>query len=381
MIYFDNAATTFPKPMSVKSAVDKALLHYGANPGRSGHDLAAKTAEQVYNVRVKAAQFFGAQNEEQVVFTQNCTYALNTVIKGLLHQGDHVITSDMEHNSVMRPLYSLRSKGITYSCAQTFYDDEQTVHAFRCLIQDNTRAIIVMHGSNVFGIKLPIEKLSKLAKEFGLFFVVDAAQTAGTEPIHITDMGIDFLCTAGHKGLYGPTGTGLMITPCGKYLSPLVEGGTGSASKDLEQPKFMPDCFESGTINSMGVIGLGAGLDFIKKRGIEKIARYETTVARCLYDHICQEDGVLLYTPAPEYGKNLPVVSFNIEGLTSEETTAHLNKAGFALRGGLHCAPTAHKKFQTQEIGTARVSVGAFNTVEQANKLAYTICKIAHSVK
>lgn len=381
MIYFDNAATTFPKPMSVKSAVDKALLHYGANPGRSGHDLAAKTAEKVYDVRVKAAQFFGAQNEEQVVFTQNCTYALNTVIKGLLHQGDHVITSDMEHNSVMRPLHSLRSKGITYSCAQTSYDDEQTVSAFRSLIQVNTRAIIVMHGSNVFGMKLPIEKLAKLAKEFGLFFVVDAAQTAGTEPIHITDMGIDFLCTAGHKGLYGPTGTGLMITSCGDCLSPLVEGGTGSASKDLEQPKFMPDCFESGTINTMGVIGLGAGLDFIKKRGIEKIARYEITVARCLYDHIYHEDGVLLYTPAPEQGKNLPVVSFNIEGLTSEETTARLNQAGFALRGGLHCAPTAHKKFHTQDIGTARVSVGAFNTVEQANKLAYTICKIAHSVK
>lgn len=381
MIYFDNAATTFPKPLSVKNAVDTAFLYYGANPGRSGHDLAAQTGKKVYEVRVKVAEFFGAQNEEQVVFTQNCTYALNTVIKGLLRPGDHVITSDMEHNSVMRPLYSLQSKGISYSCAVTSYDDEKTVHAFRCLIRENTRAIIVMHGSNVFGIKLPIEKLAKLARQYGLYFIVDAAQTAGTEPIDVTNIGIDFLCTAGHKGLYGPTGTGLMITSCGKYLSPLVEGGTGSASKELAQPRFMPDCFESGTINTFGIIGLGAGLDFIKQRGMKNIARYESTVARCLYDHICNEKKVVLYTPRPEYGVNLPVLSFNIQGLTSEETTARLNKAGFALRGGLHCAPTAHKRFKTDHIGTARVSVGAFNTVEQAKKLAHSICKIAHSVK
>ena len=382
MMYFDNAATTFPKPLSVKNAVDRAILYYGANPGRSGHDLAAQTGKKVYDVRSKAAEFFGAKNEEQVVFTQNCTYALNTVIKGLVRPGDHVITSDMEHNSVMRPLYALAMKGvITYSCATTSLDEDETVQAFRCLIRDNTRVIIAMHGSNVFGIKLPIEKLANLCKQYGLYFVVDAAQTAGTEPIHVTNMGIDFLCTAGHKGLYGPTGTGLLITPYGKYLTSLVEGGTGSASHEFAQPDFMPDRFESGTLNTVGIIGLGAGLDFIKQRGRENIARYENTVARCLYNHISQEKKVLLYTPPPKYGFNLPVVSFNIEGLTSEETTSYLNKAGFALRGGLHCAPTAHKKFKTDIVGTARISVGAFNTVEQARKLAYAIIKIARSSK
>ncbi|WP_101909595.1 aminotransferase class V-fold PLP-dependent enzyme [Marasmitruncus massiliensis] len=380
MVYFDNAATSFPKPLLVKNAVDSAIVRYGANPGRSGHDLAAETGKKVYDVRVKAAEFFGARNEEQVVFMQNCTYALNTVIKGLLRPGDHVITSDMEHNSVMRPLHTLEARGIiTYSCAVTSYDDEETVDAFRCLIRDNTRVIITTHASNVFGIKLPVQKLALLARQYGLYFVLDAAQTAGTEPIHVTDMGIDFLCTAGHKGLYGPAGTGLLITPYGNCLSPLVEGGTGSLSFDLAQPDFLPDRLESGTLNTVGIIGLGAGLDFVNRCGLANIARCECKVARCVYDNISKEKGVILYTPPPEYGVNLPVVSFNIEGLTSEETTARLNKAGFALRGGLHCAPTVHKKFGTDSIGTARISVGAFNTVEQACDLANAICKIARS--
>ena len=380
MIYFDNAATSFPKPLSVKNAVDAAIVRYGANPGRSGHDLAAETGKKVYEVRMKAAELFGAANEEQVIFTQNCTYALNTVMKGLVRPGDHVITSDMEHNSVMRPLHALESRGIiTYSCAVTSCNDEETVEAFRRLIRDNTRVIVTTHASNVFGIKLPIEKLALLARQYGLYFVVDAAQTAGTEPIHIRNMGIDFLCTAGHKGLYGPAGTGLLITPYGNCLSPLVEGGTGSLSFDMTQPDFMPDRFESGTLNTVGIIGLGAGLDFLKRRGVTTIARHECTVARSVYDRISREKGVILYTPPPEYGVNLPVVSFNVEGLTSEETTARLNKAGFALRGGLHCAPSAHKKFGTDSIGTARISVGAFNTVEQARDLANAICKIAHS--
>ncbi len=382
MIYFDNAATSFPKPLSVKNAVDTAIVRYGANPGRSGHDLAAETGKKVYEVRVKAAEFFGAANEEQVIFTQNCTYALNTVLKGLARPGDHVITSDLEHNSVMRPLHTLETRGIiTYSCAVTSNNDEETVDAFRRLIRDNTRIIVTTHASNVFGIKLPIEKLARLARQYGLYFVLDAAQTAGTEPIDITGMGIDFLCMAGHKGLYGPAGTGLLITPYGSCLTPLVEGGTGSLSFDLTQPDFMPDRFESGTLNTVGIIGLGAGLDFLKRRGTANIARCECMVARCVYDNICKERGVILYTPPPEHGVNLPVVSFNIEGLTSEETTARLNKAGFALRGGLHCAPAVHKKFGTDSIGTARISVGAFNTAEQARDLATAICKIARSSK
>ncbi len=208
---------------------------------------------------------------------------------------------------------------------------------------------------------------------------MDAAQTAGTEPIDISTCGIDFLCTAGHKGLYGPSGTGLLITPQGHRLAPLVEGGTGSVSFEQDQPDFMPDRFESGTLNTMGIIGLGAGIDFIEKQGMERIARHESMVARSIYDELSQTRGVKLYAPAPQYGVNVPVVSFNIEGLPSEETTARLNKMGFALRGGLHCAPCAHKKFGTTESGTVRISVGAFNTPEQGRELVYAVRRIAYA--
>ncbi len=379
MIYFDNAATTFPKPLCVQTAVGTAIRRYGANPGRSGHDLSVETAKQVYNVREKAAGFFGAKDAEQVIFTQNCTYALNTVIKGLLKPGDHVIISDLEHNSVLRPVHSLAAKGvIRYSVANvSLQSAQETVEAFRRLICPDTRAIITTHGSNVFGIKVPVEELAKLARSYGLYLVVDAAQTAGTEPIDIEKMGIDFLCTAGHKGLYGPAGTGLLVMRQGCRLEPLAEGGTGSASSDYRQPDFMPDRLESGTLNTVGIIGLGAGLDFLCARGTEGIAKYEMLVAKYIYEGLSKIPQVILYTAAPEYGKNLPLLSFNIDGKSSEETTALLNEKGFALRGGLHCAPLAHKKFGTIQGGTARISIGAFNTVEQAKELCACVAKLA----
>lgn len=379
MIYFDNAATTFPKPASVKDAVDTALMRYGANPGRSGHDLSAETAKQVFEVRSKAAEFFGAADVEDVVFTQNCTYAVNTVVKGLFKPGDHVIISDLEHNAVLRPIHALTVQGIiTYTVAETFSDDEETVNAFRSCIRPNTRAIIVTHGSNVFGVKLPIARLAQLARQYGLYFAVDAAQTAGIEPIDVKGMQIDFLCTAGHKGLYGPTGTGLLITSCGKRLRPLAEGGTGSVSYDYLQPDFMPDRFEAGTLNTVGILGMGAGIDFIRQSGMERIAGFESGVARCVYEELCGVKGVRLYTPAPQHGKNLPVFSFNIDGLGSEETTAKLNEMGFAVRGGLHCAPLAHKKFGTNHGGTVRLSVGAFNTPDEGRQFAQAVRKIAY---
>lgn len=378
MIYFDNAATTFPKPICVRNAVDTALLCYGANPGRSGHDLSIQTARKVYETREKVAAFFGAQSAEWVVFTQNCTYALGTAIKGLLRAGDHVIISDLEHNSVLRPIHALCLRGvITYTVAETFPDDDATVASFRAAIRPNTRAIVVTHASNVFGTVLPIEKLAALAREYGLYSIVDAAQTAGCEPISLVEMGIDFICTAGHKGLYGPSGTGVLITACGQKLTPLTEGGTGSASMDYEQPDFMPDRLEAGTLNTAGIIGLGAGFDFLSAVGQERLARREYAVACRLYNALSRTKGVTLYAPAPKQGANVPLISFNIEGMTSEETTARLNNKGFALRGGLHCSPLAHKKYGTAALGgTARASVGAFNTTAQADELAQAVRQI-----
>lgn len=380
MIYFDNAATTFPKPMCVKNAVDEALLRYGANPGRSGHDLAAQTSLRIYEVREKAAAFFGAEDVEQVAFTQNCTHALNTVIKGLLRPGDHVVISDLEHNSVLRPVYALSAKGIiTYSIAETFADPLKTELSFCHAIRPNTRAIIATHASNVFGLKLPAKRLGKIARKYGIYYIMDAAQTAGTEHINMKEMQIDFLCTAGHKGLYGPTGTGLLITPYGQKLLPLMEGGTGSVSHEYAQPDFMPDHLESGTLNTMGIIGLGAGIDFVTHCGIDGITQREMQVITVIYDKLRQCKDVILYTKEPALKAQAAVLSFNIKGLNSEETASKLNKLGFAVRGGMQCAPLAHKKFGTMQTGTVRISAGAFNTVEQGRALAEAVKQIANS--
>lgn len=379
MVYFDNAATSYPKPVTVRQAVLVAMQRYGANPGRSGHTMADETAEQIYAVREKAVAMFGAQDVEQVVFTQNCTYALNTVVKGLLHPGDHVIISDLEHNSVLRPIYALSQAGIiTYTVVKTCLSDaERTVETFRLAIRPNTKAIITTHASNAFGCKLPVEKLGALAKQYGLFYIVDAAQTAGIEPIHMQNMQIDFLCMPGHKGLYGPSGTGMLIAKNGAALRPLVEGGTGSVSMDFVQPDFMPDRLESGTLNTLGIIGLGAGMDYVSLCGIEKLAAHEMMVLTYIWDGFSQIEHVRLYTTRPTVHQQVAVLSFNIAGLSPEQTAARLNILGFAVRGGLQCAPLAHRKFGTEETGTVRVSVGAFNSAEDGCLLVGAVRKIA----
>lgn len=367
MIYFDNAATTFPKPMTVKTAVDSALTCYGANPGRSGHDLSLETSKKVFEVREKAAAFFQTKTPENVVFTQNCTYALNTVIKGLLSPGDHVVISDLEHNSVLRPIHTLASRGIiTYSVASVFFEEDRTLHSFANAIRPNTKAVITTGASNVFGVKLPVRQLARLLRQYGVYYIVDAAQTAGMETIDLSTTPIDFLCTAGHKGLYGPPGTGLLITECGQKLRPLAEGGTGSSSADYGQPDFMPDHLEAGTINTAGILGLGAGIDFVNKCNVSEIAKQEMKNIRYIYEELRSMQGVELYTAPPTVESSVAVLSFNLSGLNSEETAARLNDKGFALRGGLHCAPLAHKKFGTIDRGTARLSLGAFNTPDQA---------------
>ncbi|MEG2295842.1 MAG: aminotransferase class V-fold PLP-dependent enzyme, partial [Oscillospiraceae bacterium] len=356
MIYLDNAATSYPKPSTVIKAVSNAMVNFGANPGRSGHTMAAKTAMQIFDTRESIASFFGVENMENVSFTQNCTYAINLCVKGFLKQGDHVIISDLEHNAVLRPIYSLAQKGIiTFDVAKTYQNKEKTVKSFEDLIVKSTRLIICTHGSNVFGIKLPIYEIGGMAKKYGIYFLVDAAQTAGTVDIDIKN-NIDFICMPGHKGLYGPSGTGVLIINCPDKVDSIIEGGTGSVSLQYEQPDFPPDKFESGTINTTGIIGLGAGISFAKKIGCKNIHKKEMMLSRQFYHEVSNNPNVILYT---EYcDQNLPVISFNIKGKTGEQTTAELNARGFALRGGFHCSPLAHKKMQTEESGTARVSFG-----------------------
>lgn len=383
MIYFDNAATTYPKPRGVPRAVYASFRKYGANPGRAGHDLSFSTAEQVYHCRKALAEQFGAPDPECVVFTLNCTYALNMALKGLLRRGDHVISSDLEHNAVMRPLEQLRRDGtITYTRAHvSIGNPAATVASFERAIRPNTRLIVCTHVSNVFGVILPVEQIGALAHRRGLLFVVDCAQSAGVIPIRMDQAHADCLCMPGHKGLYGPMGTGVMLCSAKDPMRTIIEGGTGSLSKNLEQPELLPDRFESGTVNVPGIIGLSAGIGFVRTRGMDAIRRHELAVAGRVYQGLSGIPGVRLYTPAPRDGSLGPVISFNVQGLGSEQTAARLNAAGIAVRAGLHCAPEAHRTFGTLETGTVRVSPGAFNTERDAAVLIKSVFQIAKSRK
>lgn len=367
MIYFDNGATTFPKPESVVNAVNNALRYYGANPGRSGHKMSMKASEIMYECRSNAAKLFNIDSPEKVVFTPNCTVAVNTVIRGLLKEGDHAVISSLEHNAVVRPLEFMKKYGVEYSVADYVpYDDEKTIDNFRNAIRDNTKLVICIHASNVFGVKFPIERISALCRIHGILFCLDAAQTAGVVPISLKDSCIDFLCTSGHKGLYGPMGTGLLIINTDKIPDSLYQGGTGSMSSDKSQPEILPDKFESGTPNLPGIAGLNEGIKFVLRKSTESVEKYEMSLAQLMYDRLERINGVKLYTKRPDSDISVPVISFNIDELDSEETASILNnKYNIAVRAGLHCAPMAHEFFQTDKSGTVRAVVSVFTDKRQ----------------
>ena len=264
MIYLDNSATTYPKPHAVRQKMAEALQKYGANPGRGGFRMSLDTAQAVYDVRRKAAAFFGAEGPECVSFQPSCTQALNIVIHSL-KKGDHVLVTDLEHNAVLRPLHAMEAEGVSHTVVPvTPGDNDATLDAFRKAMRENTRMLIVTHASNVWGIRVPVERLAALAHIYGAEICVDAAQSGGVLPIRCAADGIDYLCCAGHKGLYGPMGTGLLITSRGEQLKSLLQGGTGTRAMDPEQPREMPEYLESGTQNVPGILGLGAGLDFVQ---------------------------------------------------------------------------------------------------------------------
>ena len=373
MVYLDNAATTYPKPPSVISKSSYAMVNYGANPGRAGHRLSMETAEAVFRARQQCAEFFGARTEN-VCFMLNCTSALNTAIKGILTPNSHIITSDLEHNAVLRPLHSVSKRdGIGYSVAKVTDNDEETVHNFKRLIKRSTKAIVCTAASNVTGKILPYKQLAKLCSDHGLCFILDAAQGAGVLPISLSD-GINVICAAGHKGLYGPMGTGLMITDNKFRLQTLVEGGTGSASSDPEQPEFLPDRFESGTINTSGVVALGSGVAFVKEKGAATIYEHEWQLCYHAHTHLRQNKNVILYGDFDR--THAPLFSFNIKGMTSEETAAKLSDSGFYLRGGLHCAYLAHRKLGTLNTGTVRFAPSVFTTKGEVNGFLRAVKRI-----
>ena len=376
MIYFDNGATTYPKPQSVINAVDYAMRSC-ANPGRSGHGLSLRSSEIIYECRKNLAQLFDTDKPENIIFTNNCTTALNTVINGVLRPGDHVIISSLEHNAVLRPVAAL---DVEYSVAEVVEgDDEKTIDNFRDLINAKTKMMICTHASNVFGIRLPIERLGALCRIYGILFCVDAAQTAGVLPVSLKNTDIDYLCAAGHKGLYGPMGTGVMIINSDTIPDCLTRGGTGSFSADVSQPETLPDKFESGTPNVSGIAGLNEGVKFVMGRGAENIESYESSLAQRLYNGLKRNNKVILYTDPPENGKNSPVISFNIEGMDCEEVSDILDRRyDIAVRSGLHCAPLAHKSRGTLESGTVRAVISVFNNRAQIEYFLNSINKIAN---
>lgn len=366
MIYLDNAATTFPKPLSVLRAQSIGMTQYGGNPGRGGHRFSLRAGEQIYHVRKKAAALFKT-TPEQVVFTNNCTTALNMAIKGLLKPESHVVCSCLDHNAVYRPLYRLKEAGlIDFDIAPVFEDDpEKTFRAFVRLVRPNTRMVVCTHASNVSGHILPVEQIGSFCKDNDVVFILDAAQTAGIIPVDFQHIQADAICVPGHKGLYGPTGTGMLLLSVEAPLpQTIIEGGTGSASAQASQPDFLPDRLESGTLNTSGTLALGAGIDFIQKNA-ETILRQEETLCRITEQELSRIPKVSI---CPHGKSRVPIFSFSIAGIHSEEVAAYLNQHGFALRGGLHCAPLAHEHYQTAEQGLVRFSPSCFTTQQECRQ-------------
>ncbi len=381
MIYLDNAATSFPKPVCVLEAMKKAQ-QCGANPGRGGHRLSVRSGHIVFRTRERLAEMFGAE-PDRVIFTKNCTEALNTAIKGSLKSGAHVIISSLEHNSVLRPLVKLEKEGkISFDIAKVnAQDNDETLENFRKLIRPNTALIVCTHVSNVFGTVLPINRIGQLAHENGALFVVDAAQSAGTFDLKLERDNIDILCMPGHKGLFGPMGTGVLIMRKDITLGSLTEGGTGSFSMEKNQPEFLPDSLESGTLNLSGIAGLCAGLGFIEQHGGESaFLLHENYLTDILISDLKSIKKLTVYDNM-HAEERAPVVSFSIAGMHSEAVGDMLDKMNFAVRAGYHCSYLAHSTYQTAESGTVRVSPGFFNNKKDIKNLALCLNKIANDTK
>ncbi len=363
MIYLDNAATTFPKPDSVYSAVTETLREYGGNPGRSGHKLSLAAGRIIEETRLLVAQLFHISKPEQVVFTLNTTDALNLALKGVLSAGDHVITSSMEHNSVSRPLEALKSIGVEYTKVPTSSEKGVRISDVEFAIKENTKLMVFTHISNVTGTENPISEIGGLCRKHGILFLVDAAQSAGIRPIDVQKMNIDLMAFPGHKGLLGPQGTGGLYIREGIEVMPLKQGGTGSHSELLSQPEQLPDRFESGTQNTPGLAGLAAGVKYIIDHDVEFVQEKETRLVNRFINGISELQGITIYGP-PTGPKRSGVVSINFNGMDAVELSFILdNVFDIATRAGLHCSPDAHAMLGTlRSGGTLRFSIGSFNT-------------------
>jgi cysteine desulfurase family protein len=361
-LYLDNAATTYPKPPSVYRAVRHALEEVGATPGRAAHRRAREALGMVAAARVQVARMFAIADGDRVIFTKNATESINVVLKGWLRPLDRVVISGMEHNSVVRPLKRLSSLGIEVENIRCHCGGQIDLADFRKRLDPPPRLVVLVHASNVNGALQPVQEAAKMCSEQGVPLLLDAAQTAGIQPIRATDWGLGMLACSGHKALLGPPGVGILYVRSDLDVLPLMEGGTGSRSEDAVQPEFCPDRYESGTPNLPGIAGLSAGIEFILERGMDSIRVHELELGSMLESELSKMPGVTVVRPEI---RGTGVVSFTLDGLNPADVGALLDE-GFdiAVRTGLHCAPLAHQTLGTSPEGTVRVSPGYATTVE-----------------
>ena len=376
MIYLDNGATTFPKPKVVTDKIMECYLGYAGNPGRSGHKLAMKMDLEIYETREKICKFITGTEVLNVIFTFNATDSLNLAIKGVLEEGDHVITTSMEHNSVLRPLNQLRKEGkielsIVYADDKGYIDPKKIFEA----LTPNTKMIVTTHMSNVFGTIVDIKAIGDFCKENNILYLVDASQSIGVLDIDVQEMNIDLLAFPGHKALFGPMGTGAIYIKEGIIVKPLKEGGTGSYSHSIDQPDLYPDSLESGTPNGVGIIALGKGIDFINEVGIENIRNHEMSLKNHFIELLKDNEDVILYGTLDD--RQGAVVSLNVKDMDSSEISYILSdEFDIYTRPGFHCAPLAHKTMGTEELGAIRFSFGYYNTLEEVEKTVEALLNI-----
>jgi len=374
-IYFDNAATSHPKPPGVVEAVTRALTETNANPGRSGHRAAIEAARTVLDCRERLAALLGAADPMSVVHCFNCTDALNLAIKGSLRVGDHVIATRLEHNSVLRPLYALERRGrIALTLVSPRPDGFVDPDDIRDALTPQTALIVCTHASNVTGAIQPVAAIGQVARAAGVRYLIDGAQALGGLPVDVNALGCDLYAFPGHKSLLGPQGTGGLYIAPGLRLNPLREGGTGTDSHSLDQPDTLPERYESGTVNLPGIAGLAAGCDYVASR-LSQIMMHERELTQALWEGLAAMDGVTLYTPAQEAGR-AGIVCFNVGDMPSAQVADALARRDIAVRGGLHCAPGAHRFLGTLERGAVRASLGHANTFDEVDQFLKAVCAL-----
>ncbi|WP_319799807.1 aminotransferase class V-fold PLP-dependent enzyme [Fusobacterium ulcerans] len=377
--YFDNSATSFPKPESVYKCVEKAVRLYGANPGRGGHRMAVEASQAIYETREKVASLFNIKNPLQIAFTYNSTYALNFAVKGAVPKDSHIITTSLEHNSVLRPVFYEKDENNAHvTIIEPSEDGNIHSEDIIAAMKPETKAVVLTHMSNVTGAIIDLLPITTEARKRNILTIVDVSQSAGFLDIDVEEMKIDILCFTGHKSLFGIQGTGGIYIREGIPFSPIIEGGTGSFSKMKRQPHSMPEALEAGTLNTPGIVSLGAGIDFINSIGLENIRKHEYSLTEKFIEGIKNIEEIIIYGPE----KRGPVVTLNIKGVDSGDLAAYLDEEyGILTRAGIHCAPLAHESMHSGENGGVRFSFGYFNTEEDITYAINTLKNIVSDFK